>query len=314
MKNLFLKTILVLVISTSFFKSQKVLIEGFIKQPTNKKINALIIVNDTINKLAKLDSLDFTRRDKIYREKEFINSNDEKGYFKILAKPTDSLFFRFGTFFHSEMHAVSDLLKMDKIVIDPKPIPCIPIKKCNQEKPIKTYTFVGKKINVYSVDTSLYCGGMLWDSKYEAVYEIDQELLGHYPSSRMTFTAYDHASMYEYNFQNYDTILLLIREYCGDLIEKDFFPVYKAVDGRWATPVDTYMEHHYQSKKLKLRNINFEKSFGFDISSDASPRYIGYKFPKEYYKIENGKAIPIMGRYVEDLVKIWKESSEKNKE
>ncbi|WP_027378417.1 hypothetical protein [Chryseobacterium daeguense] len=310
MKRIILKTgLILLTLLVSLFKSQKVKIEGYIKQPESEKIRASIIINDTINKLAKLDSLNFTRRNKIYQEKELVGGNDETGYFKIIAKPTDTLFFNFGRFYHHEKFAVSDLMKQNKIVIEPRSIPCIPQKKCDQKTPSSIYAYVVKKIDVSVVDTSLYCNDESLSLKYKAVYKIEKEFSDHHHDSTIVFTAYDHASMYEYNFKNYENILVYLEEYCGELILSDFFPVYKTENGRWATPIDTYMESHYVSEPPK--SINFEKSFCYDLPADASARYLGYKFPKEYYKIENGKAIPIMGRYVEDSIKLWKEFSEK---
>ena len=207
-------------------------------------------------------------------------------------------------------------MKLDKIIIDPKSIPCISQKQCDQKVPSKLYAFVGKKIEVSYVDTSMYCGGIMMDSKYKGVYRIEQEFSDHYPDSSIIFTAYDHNSRYQYDFTNYENVLIFIREYCGDLIQLkyQFFPVYKTSDGRWATPIDTYMESHYKPDQFTPTNITFDKSVAFDVlrtnknpSEEQIAQLKQYKFPEKYYKIENGKAIPIMGRYAEDLVKLWNE-------
>ena len=290
-------------------------VEGYIKQPKNGIRKALIIVNDTLNKIPQSDR---SRRDEILKNQNLVTVNDDKGYFEILVKANDSLIFKFDRLFYPERHAVSDLIKRDKIIIDPKPKPCLYDKKCDQKIPSKLYIFVGKKINITSVDRSQYCDYPL-DSKYDATYKIEKEFSNYYPNSIINFFAYDHSSMYEYDFRNYDNILIFVGEYCGDLIKDYFFPVYKTIDGRWATPVDTYMEPYYKSDKFIPKNINFEKSVEFNLlRSNNNPtkeqivQLKQFKFPEKYYKIEDGKAIPIMGRYAEDLVKLWKEMSKRD--
>ncbi|WP_129039978.1 hypothetical protein [Chryseobacterium sp. CH21] len=160
----------------------------------------------------------------------------------------------------------------------------------------------------------------MMDSEYKAEYKIEQEFSEHYPSSTIAFTAYDHNSMYEFDFRNYDHILVFVGEYCGDLIhlKYQFFPLYKTADGRWATPVKPKAEQIYQLDQYTPSKIEFDQSVNFELSNDLSQEQIAqlrkYKFPEKYYDIKDHKAIPIMGRYAEDLVKIWKEIYEKNKE
>ncbi|WP_162086896.1 hypothetical protein [Chryseobacterium aquaeductus] len=288
-------------------------IEGLIKQPTNEIRRSSIVINDTLNKIPESDR---SRRDEILRNQNLVTVNDDKGYFTITAKPSDSIFFRFGRFYHPEKYLISDLMKLDKIIIDPKSIPCIPQKKCDQEIPSHLYIFVGKKINVSYVDTSMYCGGRRMDTKYNAVYQIEQEFGEHHLKPTINFTAYDHDSKYEYDFTNYDNVLIFVGEFCGDLIQLkyQFFPVYKTKDGRWATPIDTYMESSYKSDQFIPTNIIFDKPVAFDLlrsnknpSEEQIAQLKKIKFSEKYYKIENGKVIPIMGRYAEDLVKLWNE-------
>lgn len=117
--------------------------------------------------------------------------------------------------------------------------------------------------------------------------------------------------MHEYDFRNYDNALIIAGEYCGDLIKDYFFPVYKTEDGRWATPVDTYMEDYYKSDKFIPISIAFNKSVSFNLpkhlSNEQLAQLISHKFPEKYYKIKDGKAFPIKGRYADELVKLWKE-------
>jgi len=308
MNKIFFKTILISsVLLKIFYKSQIVIVRGIAKD--SLKINNIIgiDVNDTIRKF----------RDKAFKNEKFKSENWSKyeelvkkistypdfpdGNYTIAAKLTDTLYF-YKPRYTTQKYKVADIIK-NNIKVTLAPANCIPYKKCDQKIPSKLYAFVGKKIDVTSVDQTKFCG-MSLDSEYKAEYKIEQEFSQHYPDSNIVFTAYDHNSMYEYDFQNYDHVLIFVGEFCGDLIhvKYQFFSVYKTKDGRWASPVKIRDEDYYKDS-IPVK-ITFEKSVNFDIS-DLSIETIKYKFPKKYYKIKEGKAYPIMGRYAEDLVKLW---------
>ena len=294
--------------------SQRVKIDGFVRQSAKERMFVQVVVNDTINKIEKLDSIDFPLINKIYKERKLVTSSNEKGYFSIRAKLTDSLFFRFGTLYYPEKYAVSDLKKSKKIILEPRSIPCISEKECNEKKPSKLFTFVGKKINVSSVDTSKYCQ-VLMDNKYKAIYKVEQDFSEQaYSDPTIVFTAYDHNSKYEYDFINYENVLLFVGEFCGELIllKYSFFPVYKVANGRWATPVDANMERYYENTAIKPVPISFEESLVYDYPADLSEKHLEWRFPKQYYRYKsNNKAVPTMGRYAEELIKLRKETFEK---
>ena len=287
----------------SLIYSQSIKIEGIIKQPQNEKIRAVIIVNDTIEKLSKVDSTNFVRN-KIYEEKKLITVSDDEGKFTIYAsKPNDTIFFKFGRLFHPEKYSVDDLLKNNEIELFPKSFPCISEKRCNQKTPSKLFAFVGTKLDVTYVDTSKYCE-LLMDSKFNAIYEIVENFSDEYPKSTMQFTSYDHNSMYQYLFPNFENILIFVGEFCGDLyhIKYQFYPVYKTKNGKWATIIDKKLDY-YKNSDLAPQEINFEEGLSFDFSDFWTEQQIEWKFPKEYYKIIGNKALPIKGIYVEDLAK-----------
>ncbi|GAA4153761.1 hypothetical protein GCM10022217_09900 [Chryseobacterium ginsenosidimutans] len=315
MNKLFFKTYLILIFLTApFYKSQTVTVRGIAKD--SLKINNIIgiTVNDTVRKF----------RDKAFTDKKFKSENWNKydelvknfstspdfpdGNYSITAKLIDTLYF-YKPRYATQKYKVADIIKNNiKVIL--APAPCIPYKKCDQKVPSKLYAFVGKKIDVTSVDQSKYCGLSL-DSEYKAEYKIEQEFSDHYPDSSIIFTAYDHNSLYEYDFRNYENVLIFIGKYCGDLIKDFFFPIYKTANGKWASPIKIGDEHYYKPDKFVPENIMFDKSVEFDLPNNITEEQIAqlkqYKFPEKYYKIENGKAIPIMGRYAEDLVKLWNE-------
>ena len=299
--------------------AQKVKIEGYIKLPDKKGAPiSSIVLNDTINKLNKLGIKDFSIRNKVTDNKDVFTITDTTGYFSINARLSDTLLFSNNTrLYYPEKFAVSDLMKKNNIIIKLKSKPCITPKKCDQKLPSKTYIFVGSKIKVSRADTSDYCY-MSWDSKYNANYKIEQEFSDHFPDSTITFIAYDHNSMSQYLFKNYENILIFIGEYCGDLIHMkyQFFPVYKTQNGRWATTVDAYKAKYDKDKEDLYENIVFDKSVSFDLpnqlTDEQMTQFIKNRFPEKYYSIKDGKAYPIMGRYAEDLVKNWMENYWKN--
>ncbi|EJL70453.1 hypothetical protein [Chryseobacterium populi] len=301
---------LLLIFFTIICRSQIVTVQGIAKDSLNNFI--AISVNDTIRKFRDKAFKDknWEGYDKLANNKNFVTMPDSLGNYIINAKVTDTLYF-YKRKYITQKYKVEDIIK-NKIVVDLKPMPCIPFKTCDQRIPSKLYVFVGKKINVESVDTSQYCGEMM-DSEYKAEYRIEQEFSEHYPSSTIIFTAYDHNSMKEYDFRNYNNILVFVGEYCGDLIQLkyQFFPVYKTAHGKWAAVIKPRDEHYYKQDKFKPTNIIFDKSVSFDLPDHLSPQQITqlieYKFPEKYYKIKGGKVFPIMGRSAEDLVKLWKE-------
>lgn len=256
--------------------------------------------------------------DKIINDKDILTYTDSSNYFSINASPSDTLFFRNNVrLYHVEKYAVSDLMKKKNLVIKFRTKPCINPKECEQKIPSKLYMLVGKKIDVSYADTSEYCY-MLMDSKYNANYKIEQEFSDHFPDSTIAFTAYDHNSMSQYLFKNYENVLIFIGEYCGDLIHMkyQFFPVYKTQNGRWATTVDAHKVKYDKAKENLYENIVFDKSVSFDLpnqlSDEQMAQFIKNRFPEKYYSIKDGKAYPIMGRYAEDLVKYWMENYWKN--
>ncbi|UOU98697.1 hypothetical protein MUU74_01780 [Chryseobacterium daecheongense] len=312
MKKILFKALLFVIILLSMFcNSQTVTVQGIVKDSLGT--NGIgISVNDTIRKFRDKAFKDknWNGYHELVNNKKFFTYPDSIGNYSITAKITDTLYF-FKRKYITQKYKIEDIIK-DSIKVYLKPIPCIPDKKCIQRIPTKLYIFAGSKINVSTIDRSKRCGETL-DTEYRAEYKIEQEFADHYPNSTIVFTAYDHNSMYEYDFSNYDNILVFVGEYCGDLIhfKYQFFPLYKTANGKWASPVKAKDEYFYnKTDEFKPTNINFDKTVSFDLpvhlSTQQMAQLIQHRFPEKYYKIENGKAIPIMGRYAEDLMKLWK--------
>ncbi|GEN75630.1 hypothetical protein [Chryseobacterium hagamense] len=150
--------------------------------------------------------------------------------------------------------------------------------------------------NVFSLDM----GG------FRFKYKIKEQIYGNYPTDTIEFKAYDHYGAPK--FRLYDTVLLFVGEWCGKLYHEkyQFFDFYKTRDGRWASPGDPYKFHGYQKEKLvKAQAIEFEPSLRIDISNSHSYSYKRpQKYEEPYYRILGDKAVPLMGTYIEDLIKV----------
>ncbi|QFG54301.1 hypothetical protein [Chryseobacterium sp.] len=322
MKTIFCKTILALSIFVSIFSEaqQTVTVWGIAKDSINNFIS--IVVNDTLQKFREKASRDegFAKKyqsefDALVNNKDFHTIPDSGGNYTINAKLTDTLYFRRFKF-ATQKYKVGDIIAK-KTEVFLKPAPCKKLKQCEHKQPDKLYIFVGKKLNVSHIDTSTYCEN-IWDSAYRAEYKIIQQYSDYYPDSNIVFTAYDHNSTYEYQFQNYETVLIFVGEFCNELIhlKYQFFPVYKTKNGRWASPVKPHDELYYKDWKcntIEPEKINFDKSVYFEIqrqkglTDQQQKGYSEQQFPKKYYEVKKEKAVPIMGRYAEDLIRLWKE-------
>lgn len=189
---------------------------------------------------------------------------------------------------------------------------CITIKA--QTRKDSLYVFVGEKIKIeeipYKIDT-LPDGRIEipMDVGFNCVYRIIENVYGNYPSDTINFKAYDHYGVP--TFSKYDNVMLFVSlEYDGELYHEkyQYFNLYKAKNGKWASPYSAYdYNHSYLKDETDIRpeRIKFDSSIYFDISKlENSERK--YWFPNKYYSIKNGKAYPIYGNYVPELFELKK--------
>ena len=307
MKLILLKIFLfLLVFSTIFYKSQKVTVRGIAKDTTKNRNFVMVVINDTLMK-HKGDGYD-----------KLLNSNyrvftDKQGNYKIKAKPSDTLYFYSYKYF-TQKYKVADIIK-NKIKVELKPEPCVPYVACEQKQPSNFYIFVAEKIyGEYEADP-YYCKVVMLDGggmKY--TYKIKEKIYGDYPKDTIVFKSYSHLGrpMIEY----YDTVLLFVGEYCGKLYQEkyQFFDLYKTKDGRWASPGDPYKFDKYQEDKtIKAQSIDFDPFIRISTipPDDDDQRFQEYEAP--YYRLMGDKAVPLMGTYIKDLIKVKMGGSLKNK-
>lgn len=317
MKSILLKIFLfLLVFSTIFYKSQKVTVRGIAKDTTKNSNTVLVVVNDTLRKESKRSFIirNWDGHERLRKNKDFVTTADKNGNYQIKAKLTDTLYFYNYNKYYEQKYKVADIIK-NKIKVELKPEPCVPYVACEQKQPSNFYIFVAEKISGEYEADPYYCKVKMLDGggmKY--TYKIKEEIYGDYPKDTIVFKSYSHLGrpMIEY----YDTVLLFIGEYCGKLYQEkyQFFDLYKTKDGRWASPGDPYKFDKYQDNKtIKAQSIDFDPFIRISTipPDDDDQRFQKYEAP--YYRLIGDKAVPLMGTYIKDLIKVKMGGSLKNK-
>ena len=285
--------------------SQNVIVKGIALDSTKGRNKVVITLNDTLNKLLKLEN-GFGSYEKLYENKKIRKETDKDGNFEFKAKKTDSLYF--SSWRHiTKSYSVNDLYKNKNIKILLEPEICEEYIKCEEKNP-ELFVFIAEKINVNYAKRKYYCNIISMDSKFDAQYKILENVYGNYENDTIKFSAYDHYGTPA--FSEYKNVLLYVGKYCDELfhIKYQFADVYKTKNNRWATP---YQSDDYKRIKDKEKYIpeiiDFAEPVEYDIKG-ASQEYIERRFPKPYYEIKNDKAIAVYGNYIEDAFEIKKEA------
>ena len=186
--------------------------------------------------------------------------------------------------------------------------PLIPKDLTNEKERVNTLlVFVGEKIEVKYIpekDTSV----LMLDGEYHAKYKILQNVYGEFTKDTIEFTAFDHYG--EPAFSNYKNVLLFVSKHGGKYYHQkyQFYVVYKTKDDRWA---GSYSVRDLGYNNKRNENVSAQKiKFNDDVFIPltlVNRKEIGCWFPAPYYKIEDDRAIPVYGNYVEELFKIKKE-------
>ncbi len=170
------------------------------------------------------------------------------------------------------------------------------------EKPSSDTTILGK-------DTVITVGLKL-DNRYRAKYKILQVINGSFRQDTITFTAYDHYG--EPAFSKFKTVLLFVSPHKGELYHEkyQYFDLYLTADNKWASPYSRRYTNDYYKDKVTIRpeKILFKEEVSAPIShlSEDQRKTL---FPKPYFDIKNGNAIAIYGNYVDDLIKLQKQTN-----
>lgn len=320
-------TLLLLSLGCTVF-SQTVLVKGEVKDTLTHRDEfwpIRVIVNDTISKqingmyktLDKLHKLHTksgsdeasklctdsqAQLTALFKNTNYVVIPNKNGEFEIKAKLTDSLFFTSYRFI-TQKHLVADLVKQKPINIKLEPEICTPIEKCEEKR--KLHVFIAEKIAVKRVDL-YYCNYVrIIDGRYESKYKIIKNMYGDYKGDTISFVAFDHYGTPP--FSKYKYVMIFVNEGCGKFTHEkyQFFDVYPTTDGRWARPGDPYRYDQKFAKEVQPAKLSFKDSLSFDVSNEY-PHVINKEYPEPYFKIENGRAYPLIGAYAEDLFEIKK--------
>lgn len=311
MKKLILVCFLLI---TSITFGQKITIKGTAINSKINRIPVLVSLNDTINKYDNSKNFNQEKYETLFLDKNYNTWTNKKNKFKIKAKLTDSLTFSSPSQI-SESYLVSDLISEDKIIIQLKTEPCKEYIACEDNKP-KLYVLIGKKLTINYGGSDNYCDVIPLSTKYNARYEIIENLFGDYQNDTMKFVAYEHGGNGDASFAEYDYVILYIAEYCGKLIKLRYLDneVYKAKNGKWATPFKKLNYRKLDSVKIKQPEIiEFEKDLIYKFDRGADSLWIDRNYPKPYYQIKGVKARAIYGYYANDILEIMKRTILKSK-
>ncbi|WP_158828846.1 hypothetical protein [Mucilaginibacter lacusdianchii] len=99
--------------------------------------------------------------------------------------------------------------------------------------------------------------------------------------------------------------MLFVSDYCGELIHEkyQYFEVYPTKNHRWATPDDPYRMDHVEMKDIKAVPVEFASP----VYYDTKKLHLTFKrkFQDPYYfKVNDTTAVPLLGTYSEDLLRI----------
>lgn len=292
--------------------SQKITIQGTAFDTTKGRNWVTIIRNDTIHKFSADTSNKWEDYNKLWNDTNYVVHAKIDGQFSIRVQKKDTLVFK--SYRHTPRKiAVTDLLKQHPIKVLLEPEVCEIYVPCKDSVP-KSYVFIGEKIKVDFAKEKYYCNVMFMDSKFNAEYKIIENIYGELPGDTVRFIAYDHYGLP--GFSKYETVMLFVSNYCGELEHQkyQFYNVYKTTDNRWAAPYQ-WLDYSRldSSSTLKPEIISFRDSIAIDVTG-ASQDFIDKRYPSPYYKIENGKAIPVYGNYVPELLELNKQVVLREKE
>ncbi|WP_295654278.1 hypothetical protein [uncultured Mucilaginibacter sp.] len=180
------------------------------------------------------------------------------------------------------------------------------------------YVFVGEKIEVkqfyikpFEIDSTSQHGirkmRINMDDGFNARYKVIQNVFNHFNKDTIEFIVFDHENLGTPPFSKFKYVLIFVSEINGKMYHQKYLycDVYLTSDGKWASPGDPNRFGNPSSKPVKAVPIQFKEPLIFDITDLPAIR-VKKLYPEPYYKIENNKAIAVMGAYVDDLFEIEK--------
>ncbi len=174
-----------------------------------------------------------------------------------------------------------------------------------QTRKDRLIVFVGEKLSVVEDPEELS-----FNRRFRAKYRILEMVHGSYTADTIEFLAYVHEG--PLTFDEYNNVLLFVSNHGGQLYHEkyQFFDVYKAQNGKWASPYPTADYNHpfKDSITVKPEKINFPQDLKYSLKpSFQVMRRQDYTAP--FYRLIGDYAVPVYGNYVEDLFKLKMETT-----
>lgn len=162
----------------------------------------------------------------------------------------------------------------------------------------KMFVFIGEKISVRNVKAEPES----MDGKFVAKYKILETICGTHKGDLIEFVAYDHYGWPA--FSDYRTVMLYVLDQDSVIyhVKYMFHPLFKANDGRWASPYpsDLFNRNDSLPESLKPVPIDFLYDVTYEISG-LKKQEIKEQYPAPYYRYKNDRAIAVYGNYVPEL-------------
>lgn len=276
-----------ILIANSVF-SQKLLVDGFVKDDNQFLSDVKIYSSNQVNKIIARKQLG----------KKQINSikTDKSGYFKFeKLKKNDSLTFTLCNYKNSKI-SVKDFIKEKTIQLEKE--------DCSTKIADSNYNliaFIGKKISVKPLIKNC-CGAIYFNSAYLAIYKIEKMLHGNFSSDTITFQVFSHDGTPEFS-RHKNVILYVMKREIGNFgLGSQFDLLYKDTKNNWYSPY-SYMYNKSEAEDLKIEPvfINYKSKIKFKLSENPPEPNIKF-FPEPYFKIKKKYAIAKYGFKVDDII------------
>lgn len=175
----------------------------------------------------------------------------------------------------------------------------------------KVKNFIDKETLVDSLlvnDSIVYIEipNAIQDYKFKGKVKILEQFKGKLNINKIEFDLYNHYG--KPNLSKSDVYLFFVIKIDGkfQMLKYAHHQVYETEKGKLAIPYDRneYRNQKNELVKIEPEIIKFIKFPEFRIYKDDSKDWIERTYPKPYYRIEQNKAIPIYGNYIEDYIKL----------
>ena len=177
----------------------------------------------------------------------------------------------------------------------------------NTDSPQKLFIFVGEFIDAKRLPAYKNIN----EGRFSAKYKIIDRVCGSYQGDTIRFDVINLE--YDSTFMRSKYLLLILTKdsaeneefvLWGDL----FSSLFKTTSGRWAGSYigEDQAETITKQSRLKPRKISFAKGSLYETVG-MTKEEIDIAYPEPYYRLEKGKAIPVFGYFIPEILQHYKD-------